>query len=104
MDWTTILTPSLGAAGLLSAVVIMILTGKLLPRASVVERLADKDRQIAIWHDAYTEAIKVQNVQREHISELLEATRTTTHVIQALPRAAELNGGNARAALAEEEA
>lgn len=104
MDWTAILTPSLGAAGLLSAVVVLILTGKLLPKASVDERLADKDRQIETWHSAYTKALEVQDLQRSHITELLEATRTTTHVIQALPRAAGQNERNARAELAEGEA
>lgn len=105
MDWTAILTPSLGAAGLLSAVVIMILTGRLLPKSSVEERLADKDRQIETWHRAYERALEVQDLQRSHITELLEATRTTTHVIQALPTAAGLNHERTgRAELAEGEA
>lgn len=104
MDWTTIITPSLGATGLLAVVVIMILTGRLLPRTPVDERLADKDRQIETWKAAYDRALEVQDVQREHISELLEATRTTTRVVQALPAAASRNERRDHAELAEDEA
>lgn len=103
MDWMSYLTPSLGATGLLAAVVIMILTGRLLPRASVDQRIADKDRQIETWRAAYEQAQAVQERQREHISALLEATRTTTQVIRALPAAAGLNERNAHVGLAEAE-
>jgi hypothetical protein len=103
MDWMNYLTPSLGATGLLAAVVIMILTGRLLPRASVADRLAEKDKQIETWRAAYERAQEVQDTQREHITALLEATRTTTQVIRALPAAAGLNERNARAELAEAE-
>lgn len=103
MNWAHYLTPSLGATGLLAAVVIMVLTGRLLPRTNVQERLAEKDRQIETWRTAYERAQEVQDRQREHISALLEATRTTTRVIQALPGAAGLNERNARAELAEAE-
>lgn len=104
MDWTAMLTPSLGATGLLAAFVIAILTGRLLPKASVEERLADKDKQIDTWRTAYERALEVQDEQRRHISALLEANRTTTHVIQALPQAAGLNERSTRAELAEGEA
>lgn len=101
MDWTHYLTPTLGASGLLAAVVFMILTGRLLPRAAVEERMSDKDKQIDTWQSAYQRALEVQDVQRRQIQELLEANRTTTHVIQALPSAAGLNERNPRA-LAED--
>lgn len=103
MDWVHYLTPSLGATGLLAAVVIMILLGRLLPKSAVEERIADKDRQIETWRTAYERSQEVQDRQREHISALLEATRTTTRVIQALPSAAGLNERNARVELAEAE-
>lgn len=104
MDWTQMLTPTLGATGLLAGVVILILTGRLLPKSSVDERVSDKDEQIASWKKAYESALAVQDVQRAHITELLDATRTTTNVIQALPRAARLNERSSHAGLAEEEA
>ena len=104
MDWTAYLTPSIGATGLLAGFVIAILTGRLLPKAGVDERLADKDRQIETWRTAYEKALEVQDVQRGHLNALIEANATTTHVIQALPRAAGLNERSARAELAEGEA
>lgn len=105
MDWTAVLTPSLGAAGLLSGVVVLVLTGRLLPKSSVDEMRADKDRQIDTWRTAYERALEVQDEQRRHITELLEATRTTTHVIQSLPRAAGLDERSIQSAgLAEDQA
>lgn len=104
MDWTQMLTPSLGATGLLAGVVIMVLTGRLLPSRSVAERMADKDQQIETWKAVYERALEVQDAQREHILELREATRTTTRVIQALPAAVGMNERSSRAELAEDEA
>lgn len=85
MDWTHVITPSLGATGLLAVVVILVLTGKLVPRSTVDDLRSDKDKQIDLWRTAYETSMSAQEVQREHISALLEATRTTTHVIQSLP-------------------
>lgn len=100
MDWTAVLTPSLGATGLLAAVVIMILTGRLVPVRTLEDLRRDKDDQIKTWKTAYERAMAGQDLQREHITALLEANRTTTHVIQALPT---LNERSGRAALAEAE-
>lgn len=93
MDWTTYLTPSLGAAGLLAAVVIMVLTGRLLPKASVDERLADKDKQIDTWRTAYERELEVQAEQRKQLTAMVTANETATKVLQALPRAVDLAAG-----------
>lgn len=101
MDYTALLTPSIGATGLLAVVVILVLTGRLVPKSTVEDLRADKDKQIEIWRTAYETSMSAQEVQREHISALLEAAETTTHVIQALPVSASRNERNSRA-LAEE--
>jgi hypothetical protein len=88
MDWTTYLTPALGASGLLAAVVLMVLTGRLQPKASVDERLADRDRQIETWRAAYERSLEIQDEQRKMLTALVDANETTTKVIQAIPRAA----------------
>lgn len=88
MDWTAYLTPSLGAAGLLAAVVVMVLTGRLLPKTSVDERLSDKDKQIETWRTAYERGLEVQDEQRKLLTALVEANETATKVLQAIPRAA----------------
>lgn len=99
MDWTSYLTPSLGATGLLAAVVIMVLTGRLQPKASVDERLADKDRQIETWRTAYERELEIQAEQRTQLAAMVTANETATKVLQALPRAVDLaagTGGTAR--------
>ena len=93
MDWTAYLTPSLGAAGLLAAVVIMVLTGRLLPKASVDERLADKDRQIDTWRTAYERGLEIQQEQQRQLAALLKANQTAPRVIEAIPKAAALSTG-----------
>lgn len=93
MDWNNLLTPTIGATGLLVLVVMLILRGALVPRSTFDTMREDKDKQIEIWRAAYTSSMSVQEVQREHISALLEANRVTTHVVQSLPRAAGMNGG-----------
>jgi hypothetical protein len=103
MDYTAFLTPTLGATGLLALVVLMILRGSLVSRRVHDDLRNDKDKQIEIWKTAYDTSMSIQAVQREQISALLEATRTTTHVIQALPQAAGLNERSARRDLAEAE-
>jgi hypothetical protein len=85
MDYNALLTPSIGAGGLLAVVVFMVLTGKLVPRSQVDDLRADKDRQIDVWKAAYDKAMEGQDVQRAHITALMEANQTTTRVIQALP-------------------
>lgn len=98
MDWTTYLTPSLGAAGLLAAVVLMVLTGRLLPKASVDERLADKDRQIETWRTAYERSLEIQAEQRTQLTAMVAANETATKVLQAIPRAVDLAAGTGRRA------
>lgn len=85
MEWTAMLTPSIGATGLLAVVIVMILTGRLVPKSTIDDLRADKDKQIEVWRAAYETSMSAQEVQREQISALLEASKTTTNVIQALP-------------------
>ncbi len=104
MEWTQLITPSIGATGLLAVVVILVLTGRLLPKTGVDERMADKDKQIDTWRAAYEKALEVQDVQRTLLTAMTEANQTTRNVIQALPRAAgSPNERNAHVELAEAE-
>lgn len=102
MDYTALLTPSLGAGGLLAVVIFMILTGRLIPRNQVDDLRTDKDQQIEIWKAAYEKAMEGQVVQREHIRALMEANETTTRVIQALPGGSEDRRGPHALAEADE--
>lgn len=87
-DWTTFLTPTLGATGLLTLVVLLVLWGRLVPRSVLEDLIKDKDAQIDVWKAAYERSEKARDIQRQQLSDLLEMARTTTHVIQAIPQAA----------------
>jgi len=96
MDWTTYLTPSLGATGLLAAVVIMVLTGRLQPKSSVDERLADKDKQIDTWHTAYERELEAQAELRTQLTAMVSANETATKVLRAIPQAVDRAEGRDR--------
>lgn len=103
MDYTAFLTPTIGATGILALVIVMILRGSLVPRRNLDDLRVDKDAQISTWKTAYEQAMAVQDAQRQQLSALLEANRTTTRVIQALPEAVSLNERSGGHALAEAE-
>lgn len=87
-DWPAFLTPTIGAAGLLTLVVLLILWGKLVPRSVMEDLRRDKDAQIATWKAAYERSEEAREIMRHQITSLLEMARTTTHVIEAIPKAA----------------
>jgi peptidoglycan hydrolase CwlO-like protein len=103
VDWTSFLTPTIGATGLLALAVILILRGSLVPRRTVDQMRADKDSQIAIWKDAYATSQRAVEMKDRQIDTLLEAARTTTHVVTAVSEAAGLNSGRSHRALAPSE-
>lgn len=98
MDWTRYLTAGLGATGLLTLAIVLILRGNLVPRSTLEMVRADKEREVETYKaviNARDETIKA--LQRQ-VDMLLEASRTTQRVIEALPEAARLNregGGHA---------
>lgn len=101
MDWTANLTPAIGVSGLLAATVLMVLTGRLLPKASVDDRLADKDRQIETWRTAYERGLEIQAEQRKQLAAMVSANETSLKVLQAIPRAADMAAGDGGRAVRE---
>ena len=82
---------NLGFAGLVSLAIVLILTGRLIPRSSVEalredwnDRLQSKEQQVQDWKGAYLKSLEVQTAQGDQIRELLEHSRTTAYFIQAL--------------------
>jgi hypothetical protein len=94
MNWTSLLTPSLGATGLLVIVVLMVLRGTLVPRRVMDDLRADKDAQISTWKTAYETSQRDHAIKDQQITALMEATRTTTNVVAAMSEAAGLSEGN----------
>lgn len=65
----------LGASGILVIVILMILTGKLVPKARVDE-----------WRDAWSKEREAGDVMRQQISDLAAAGHVTARVLDALPQ------------------
>lgn len=102
MDFSKFLVPNLGFGGVVLLMVLMVLWGKLVPRASYEDRIRDKDQQIETWREAYLKSEEARDVMRGQITELLQMARTTTHVMNAVQEVAGRSDDRA-VALAETE-
>lgn len=71
-----------GAVALLTLVVLMVLTGKLVPRRTYDDLLKERDT----WREAHTVSEAARTSERAQTQELLELSRTSAHALQALPR------------------
>lgn len=100
MDWSSYLTPTIGATGLLALAVILIFRGSLVPKSTVDQMRRDKDEAIQMWRTAYEKSQAAGELKDRQIDTLLEATRTTSAVVTAVQEAAGLNSGRSRHALA----
>jgi uncharacterized oligopeptide transporter (OPT) family protein len=99
MDFSGFISPNVGAVGILVLVVLLILWGILLPRATVRSLLIAKDEQIALYKTAYERSMETIGIKDRQIGQLMEMAKTTTHVIEAIPHAITPEGGNHHAAL-----
>jgi hypothetical protein len=70
-----------GATALLILVVLMVLTGRLVPRRIHEDALADRDN----WRQAYLESEAARRVEHEQTGELLEMARLGGRILTALP-------------------
>ncbi|MET9909666.1 hypothetical protein ABZZ74_23175 [Streptomyces sp. NPDC006476] len=70
-----------GLGALLTLVILLILTGKLIPRRTHEDVIADRDN----WRSAYLESEKARKVEHEQTGELLEMARLGGHILTALP-------------------
>lgn len=90
MDITTLadLLPwgGVGLSGIVTIVIVLILTGRLVPRRVHDDRVAD-------WKAAYEAAEKRAETRDAQHTELMEMSRTTVQILQALRDRAEAGGG-----------
>lgn len=70
-----------GAVSLLVLVVLFILTGRLVPRKTHEDALADRDN----WRTAFLESEALRKVEHDQTGELLEMARLGGHILAALP-------------------
>ncbi|WP_432091841.1 hypothetical protein [Streptomyces sp. NRRL F-5630] len=74
----------LGAVALLTLVVLMILTGRLVPRRTYDDLLKERDT----WREAHTVSEEARAMERAQTQELLELGRTSAHALTGLRQAA----------------
>ena len=72
----------IGLGALLTLVILLILTGKLVPRRTHEDVLADRDN----WRQAYLESEKARRVEHDQTEDLLEMAKLGGHILTALPR------------------
>jgi uncharacterized membrane protein YgaE (UPF0421/DUF939 family) len=89
--YTSFLTPTIGVGSLLAFAVVLVLRGFLVPRSTVQQMRDDKDAQIAVWKSAYETSQRDHAIKDKQITALMEATRTTNHVIAAMSEATGLS-------------
>lgn len=71
-----------GAGAILALTVLMILTGRLVPRAVLRDIQAERDT----WREAHRLSEAAREEERRQVEELLEVGRTAEHVLRSLPR------------------
>jgi hypothetical protein len=74
------LWPQIGATGLLSLVVVMIMTGRLVPRRT----LKDIEEQRARWEAAWSTSQDTITQYAEQVTALVEVGRTTEALLRSL--------------------
>lgn len=78
-----------GAVGIVTAAVLMVLTGRLVPLST----LRDVQRQRDTWQEAHRVSEEARAQEREQTRQLLEVAHVTEHVLTALPRPGEVGHG-----------
>lgn len=85
-----------GAAGIVILVVLLILLGRLVPRAVLQDVRSDRDARLAeiaterdTWRAAHLESEAARQVAQGQVGELLELSRTADHLLRSLPQARE---------------
>jgi hypothetical protein len=80
------------AGALVAIIVVLVLTGRLVPRRTVDDLRADRDARILaakeqteLWKHAYELAVQSRRSADSHVDELMEAARAAVQVIEVLP-------------------
>lgn len=72
---------SLGAGGILTIVILLVLLGRLVPRRTLEDTIADRDQ----WREAHKTSEEARIELQQQVGELLELSRVTSTFIQAIP-------------------
>jgi hypothetical protein len=84
-----------GSIALLALVFLYVVTGRLVPRKTHEDALADRNN----WRDAYLQSEKARQEEHEQTGELLEMARLSGNILTALPHPGQDEEVNASARL-----
>jgi len=82
-----------GAAALLALVILLILTGRLIPRRTHEDVIADRDN----WRSAFLQSEAARKQEHDQTEELLELARLGGHILTALPHPGKADEGEVTA-------
>ncbi|MGW2721459.1 hypothetical protein [Streptomyces sp. NPDC001492] len=82
-----------GAAALLALVILLILTGRLIPRRTHEDVIADRDN----WRSAFLQSEAARQQEHDQTEELLELARLGGHILTALPHPGKADEGEVTA-------
>lgn len=77
-----------GPVGVIALVVLLVLTGRLMPRTMHEDRIRDKDQQISYLQQTLTVRDEQIRVRDEQVSKLLPNSDLTVQLLQGLAREA----------------
>jgi len=78
-----------GAAALLALVILLILTGRLIPRRTHEDVISDRDN----WRSAFLQSEAARRVEQDQKEELLEMAKLGGHILTALPHPGKADEG-----------
>lgn len=85
--WLASIGPgNIGAATLVTIFIILVFTGRIVPSSTVQRMLNFRETQVQDWKDAFLASEQARLEQDKQIGELLEHSRTTIRLIEALQR------------------
>jgi hypothetical protein len=81
--WTNV--GSYGPTGLLAIVIVAILTGKLVPKQTMEDRLAEADKRQAILEDTIKNLRETVSLRESANQVQIESAKTVEQIVKALP-------------------
>jgi hypothetical protein len=77
----SVLLGTYGSPSLIGLTVVMILTGRLVPRRVLKDMEKDRD----LWREAHGISEQTRRLEAEHTGQLLEAAKVSTAIMRSLP-------------------
>lgn len=99
----------ISAGVLVFIVVVLVLTGQLVPRRQLEDlredremRVAALERQAQIWQGAYESAVLSRRTSDVHVTQLMETARVAKDMLQAIPSMQQIDTAEAQLHATEE--